>query len=161
MSRYSLGHGPSGYMIIDNSLSVPGPLIVARVCPEVSSATDAYAECMSHLNRLLSAPAQFEVTQRLMSEEEFRQVQELRAGRKVIQNKLQAVAVDKTLKVSVDSQPMPELGEAAVRGVLNKLMDDLAHNGNAIRKLGVEPAPIDTALAEAVEAQLAVITSAE
>lgn len=156
MSRYSLGHGPSGYMIIDNSVSVPGPLIVARLRPEVSSATEGYAECMSHLNRLLSAPAQFEVTQRLMTEEEFRQVQELRMQRRAMESRLETVAVERRLEVLVGGVHEPEFGEAAIRGVLSKLMDDLAHNGNAIRKLGVEPFAIDKTVAEAVEAALAV-----
>jgi hypothetical protein len=160
MSRYQLTPAVNGVAAVDTTKAHFHP-VASITAATVGASAQEFREFVEHLAKLLAAPAQFEVTQRLMSDEEFCQVQALRAKRKAIQSELHTVAVEKKLEVRIGCFPKPELGEAAVRGVLNKLMDDLAHNGNAIRKLGVEPAPIDTALAEAVEAQLAVITSAE
>lgn len=155
MSRYSIKQDAGHAMIIDNSLASGSPeRIVFALIP--SSTVEACADCINHLRQSLSAPAQFEVTQRLMTEEEFRQVQKLRERRELIQREMQYVALERTLEVRVAGFPRPHLTEPAARGVLSQLMDDLAHNGNAIRKLGVEPFAIDKAVAEAVEAALAV-----
>lgn len=155
MSRYSIKQDVGNAMIIDNSLASGSPKrIVFALIP--NSTDEACADCINHLRQSLSAPAQFEVTQRLMSEEEFRQVQELRMQRRAMESRLETVAVERRLEVRIGGVHEPELGEAAIRGVLSKLMDDLAHNGNAIRKLGVEPFAIDKTVAESVEAALAV-----
>lgn len=154
MSRYSIEQGVGNLLIVDNALAGSHKRIVFSLIP--ANTDEACADFINHLRHALSAPAQFEVTQRLMSEEEFRQVQHLRERRELIQREMQYVALERTLEVRVAGLPRPNLTEPAARGVLSQLMDDLAHNGNAIRKLGVEPFAIDKTVAEAVEAALAV-----
>lgn len=160
MSRYSIVRRANDLVIIGASGLGAQPMTVARLVPEVPiDRPQAYVDFISHLESLLAQTtprAQFEVTQRLMTEEEFRQVQKLRERRELIQREMQYVALERTLEVRVAGFPRPHLTEPATRGVLSKLMDDLAHNGNAIRKLGVEPFAIDKTVAEAVEAALAV-----
>ena len=160
MSRYQLGSAVNGVAAVDTTKAHFHP-VASITAATVGASAQEFREFVEHLDKLLSQPAQFEVTQRLMSDEEFCQVQALRTKRKAILSEMHSVAVEKKLEVRIGCFPKPELGESAVRGVLNKLIDDLAHNANAIRKLGVEPPLINADLAEAVEAQLAVITSAE
>ena len=153
MSRYQLITDSAGVLVIDKLAGPETGKIVRLVSMGHPGKT---SELYAYLSGLLSAPAQFEVTQRLMSEEEFRQVQDLRMQRKAIESRLETVAVERRLEVRIGGVHEPHLSEAAIRGVLGELMDDLARNGNAIRKLGVEPFAIDKPVAEAVEAALAV-----
>ena len=134
MSRYQLKPDHECRVVVDTKNQV----LVARLFPSEANPTSTnFIEFCASLTKLLSAPAQFEVTQRLMTGEEFRQVQNLRDRRELIQREMQHVALERTLEVRVAGFPRPHLTEPATRGVLSQLMDDLAHNGNAIRKLAV------------------------
>lgn len=163
MSQYSIVRSNNYTLITGSSGLGVQPVIVARLTPEVPiNKPQAYVDFILHLEKMLSPttaqsnPTAHDTSQQLMSDEEFHRAIALRNDRKRILGALRTAAVEGLIEVYIGSYTIQTLGEAATRGVLNQLMDDLSHNANAMRKLGVEPTPIDKDVAEAVEAALVV-----
>jgi hypothetical protein len=162
MSSYWIVRRENDLMIVGSSKLGVQPMIIARMTPEVPiSMPKAYVDFVSHLENLLDpatprAQSNGSVERTLITEETYLRVSNLRQHRVRIQLLMEQVAVNNQLSVVIGGIGHPELSIVAIRGVLNQLMDDFAHNGNAIREMGFEPPPMSKSIAEAVEAVLAV-----